>query len=78
LLLNAIKYSSPGSTIRFELIIFTQEAVFQIEDQGIGISPEDIEDIFEPFYRGKNAENIDGTGVGLTIVKESLSLSQSK
>ncbi|MEC4814882.1 MAG: ATP-binding protein, partial [Scytonema sp. PMC 1069.18] len=76
LLLNAIKYSSPGSIIRLELMIFTQEAVFKIEDSGIGISPEDIEHIFEPFYRGKNAENINGTGLGLTIVKKLLSLYQ--
>ncbi|MUG99893.1 hypothetical protein F7734_49525 [Scytonema sp. UIC 10036] len=74
LLLNAIKYSSPGSIVNLKLIGHQQEAVFQIEDQGMGILPEDIEFIFEPFHRGKNVENIPGTGLGLTIVKKILCL----
>ncbi|GAA6620439.1 scytonemin biosynthesis sensor histidine kinase [Scytonema sp. NUACC26] len=69
LLSNAIKYSSPGSTVSFKLHCQSQEAVFQIEDLGIGIPDVDRQQIFEPFYRGSNVDNIPGTGLGLSIVK---------
>jgi signal transduction histidine kinase len=39
-----------------------------VQDQGIGISEEDLKHLFERFYRGKNAFNIQGTGLGLHIV----------
>ena len=45
-----------------------------ITDEGIGISPEDQEHLFSSFYRGKNAVNIQGTGLGLHIVKRYLDL----
>lgn len=38
-----------------------------IKDEGIGISQEDIIQIFQPFYRGKNARGFEGNGVGLTL-----------
>lgn len=69
LLSNAIKYSSPGSTVTFELHCQSQEAIFLIKDPGIGIPVVDRQQIFEPFYRGSNVDNIPGTGLGLAIVK---------
>ena len=45
-----------------------------VEDQGIGISEEDQQHLFSSFYRGKNATNIQGTGLGLHIVKRYLDL----
>lgn len=39
------------------------------KDQGIGIPPEDIPNIFEPFYRGSNTMNIKGHGIGLSMVR---------
>ena len=45
-----------------------------ITDEGIGISAEDQEHLFSSFYRGKNAMNIQGTGLGLHIVKRYLDL----
>ena len=39
-----------------------------VQDQGIGISDDDQKHLFERFYRGKNAFNIQGTGLGLHIV----------
>ncbi|MUG98805.1 PAS domain S-box protein [Scytonema sp. UIC 10036] len=69
LLSNAIKYSSPGSVVTFELHCQSQEAIFTIKDPGIGIPVVDRQQIFEPFYRGSNVDNIPGTGLGLAIVK---------
>jgi PAS domain S-box-containing protein len=69
LLSNAIKYSPEGSEIRFELFCQNTEAVFRIQDCGIGISPDDRQKLFESFHRGKNVGKIPGTGLGLCIVK---------
>ncbi|HEY9634197.1 MAG TPA: PAS domain S-box protein [Coleofasciculaceae cyanobacterium] len=74
LLSNAIKYSSQGSTVKFDLVYDQRQAVFRIQDQGIGIPKEDLQYLFESFYRGSNVGAISGTGLGLTIVKNSVDL----
>ena len=76
LLSNAIKYSSGISTINFELNCQNHQAIFQIQDQGIGIPPEDLPHLFESFHRAKNVENIQGTGLGLVIVKKCVEIAQ--
>jgi PAS domain S-box-containing protein len=69
LISNAIKFSPEDSTI----VVFCEgdqtSASVRIQDQGIGISEEDQLHLFSSFYRGKNAMNIPGTGLGLHIVK---------
>ena len=70
LLSNAIKYTERGHaslTVRYR----NQVAEFEIADTGVGIPPEDIERVFEPFERGKSPDvrSIPGTGLGLTITK---------
>lgn len=72
LLSNAIKYSAPNSTIQLELYYQSDASIFQVRDRGIGISPQDQERLFDPFYRASNAGNIPGTGLGLTIVKQAV------
>ena len=47
-----------------------------IQDNGIGIAEEDIPYLFDTFFRGKNASNIQGTGLGLPIIKRYLNLLQ--
>lgn len=74
LLSNAIKYSPPLSTIAFTLMTHTDSIVFQVRDEGIGIAREDLAELYTPFIRGKNAQNIVGTGLGLTVVKKCLDL----
>lgn len=74
LLSNAIKYSPIGSTVRFALICQDDTAIFQIQDQGIGIPQEDQQHLFESFYRASNVSNIAGTGLGLAIVKKAVDL----
>jgi signal transduction histidine kinase/CheY-like chemotaxis protein len=70
LLSNAIKYTENGHaslTIRYR----SDVAEFEIADTGIGIPPEDLERVFEPFERGRAhaVRSLPGTGLGLTITK---------
>jgi signal transduction histidine kinase len=78
LLSNAIKYSPTGSTVNFELTRQNGQAIFQIQDFGIGIPEEDQQHLFESFHRAKNVVNIPGTGLGLAIVKRSVDLCGGK
>ena len=74
LLLNAIKYSAEGSDVWFDLSCQNEEAIFQIQDRGIGIPLQDQEKLFESFHRGQNVGQIPGTGLGLSIVKKYVDL----
>ena len=67
---NAIKYSLACGTINFELTVQNHAVMFKIQDSGIGISPEDQKQLFQPFHRGENVGGIAGTGLGLAIVKK--------
>ena len=70
LLANACKYSPQDSVIDFEIHVETSELIFIIRDRGIGIPTEDIPHLFDSFYRASNSRGYQGTGLGLTIVKE--------
>ncbi len=70
LLGNAIKYSPEGTQVKLALIYEQHQVIFRIEDQGIGIPLEDQENLFQPFNRGGNVENVPGTGLGLAIVQQ--------
>ena len=77
LLGNAIKFSPDGSLIEIsidQVLNELDESLVRIrmEDQGIGIPPEDLDHLFSRFFRGKNAvsRQFSGTGIGLSIVKE--------
>ncbi|MDR4506018.1 MAG: HAMP domain-containing histidine kinase [Candidatus Scalindua sp.] len=69
---NAIKYTKADGTIHITSIIEGNQIKAEISDTGIGIPKDDINKIFCEFYRSKNAKTVerDGTGLGLTIVKE--------
>jgi PAS domain S-box-containing protein len=74
LISNAIKFSDESKTI---FLTATAEAScirISIADEGIGISEEDQEHLFSSFFRGKNVVNIQGTGLGLHIVKKYIEL----
>jgi signal transduction histidine kinase len=68
LLGNALKYSPQGNPVEFKIIVESEQVVFKIVDRGIGIPSKDKENLFKPFYRGSNVDNIQGTGLGLAIV----------
>jgi signal transduction histidine kinase len=78
LLSNAIKYSPQGGKIHLALFCNQAEAIFQIQDQGIGIPLEDQTHLFELFHRGKNVASIPGTGLGLSVVKKCLDLQKGQ
>lgn len=66
---NAYKYSETGDikmTIHFEF----EQVKISIKDNGIGIPQNDLTNLFQPFYRASNTIEIEGTGLGLPIVKE--------
>jgi signal transduction histidine kinase len=66
---NAQKYSPQQQLIRVDLTARGNQLAISIEDRGIGISASDRERIFEPFFRGSNTGGIEGTGLGLPVVK---------
>jgi signal transduction histidine kinase len=61
---NAIKFSDEGKTIHVNSTVKEEVAVISVRDEGIGISKEDQAHLFSSFFRGKNALNIQGTGLG--------------
>ena len=71
---HALKFSPENKTIIIKSAVSENKTTISIKDHGIGISQEDQKHLFESFYRGKNAQNIQGTGLGLHIVKRYLDL----
>lgn len=71
---NASKYSDVGKPIFCRIQIDNQVLHIEVEDQGIGIPEEDQSHMFQRFFRANNVENIQGTGLGLNIVKQYLAL----
>lgn len=76
ILSNAIKYSPTGGNVHLSLEFQLHQVLLQVQDGGIGIFPEDIKQLFEPFHRGKNVRTIPGTGLGLIVVKKCVDLHQ--
>lgn len=74
LLSNAVKYSGPGSTVTVVGECANGQLVLSVQDQGIGISKEDKEHLFDRFFRAHNVANIPGTGLGLHIVARYIDL----
>ena len=68
---NSVKYTEQGGTISINSIITNKEIKLEMADTGIGIIKEDLNKIFNEFYRSKNAKAVElrGTGLGLSIVK---------
>jgi len=74
LISNAIKFSEPTTTVFIKSNVQNGTAEISVKDQGIGIPEEDKNHLFSSFFRGKNVTNIQGTGLGLHIVKRYLDL----
>lgn len=71
---NAIKFSDEGKAITIKGKVTTGKVAISVADEGIGISEEDQEHLFSSFFRAANATNIQGTGLGLHIVKRYVDL----
>jgi PAS domain S-box-containing protein len=70
LLTNAIKYNRPGGEVRVAARQHDDTVVLTVDDSGRGMTAAQLEHLFEPFNRlGAEREGIEGTGIGLTIVK---------
>lgn len=70
LLSNAIKFSPEHETITVRTTVTKDSFACSIKDNGIGISKEDQQHLFERFFRGNNVSDIQGTGLGLHIVSK--------
>jgi signal transduction histidine kinase len=67
---NAIKYSPADSEIKLTTSLTSDSVTIKVIDRGIGIPQDEQRNIFKRFYRAHNAANIEGTGLGLNIVKK--------
>jgi PAS domain S-box-containing protein len=65
---NASKFSPEGNPIEIKTDSNKKQLVLTVKDQGLGISKEDQKHLMERFFRGTNAGNIQGTGLGLHII----------
>jgi signal transduction histidine kinase len=74
LLSNAIKYSPENSLIRINSAVQATEIGLEVIDQGMGIPMADQKHLFSRFFRAANSSNIQGTGLGLYIVKRYIEL----
>lgn len=72
LLSNALKYSRHSSRIFIRLFQSGKEVIFQVQDEGIGIPPEEMDSIFEPFFRTRESSKraLPGTGLGLYVSRK--------
>lgn len=71
LLSNAVKFTPAWKTIRVGLSSDGENVILEVEDEGIGIHPDEVGKVFEKFFQGRNAlaHSTRGTGLGLTLVK---------
>lgn len=68
---NALKYNKPGGEIVLSADMVENEHHLSIKDNGIGMSQDNVDHLFEKFYRAQNTEDkIHGTGLGLSICKK--------
>jgi PAS domain S-box-containing protein len=74
LISNASKYSEPGNVIVISCEKSDSRILFHVKDDGIGIPKEDQKHLFDRFFRASNAGNVQGTGLGLNIVKRYVDL----
>jgi PAS domain S-box-containing protein len=74
LITNASKYSDTNRPIYIDCYKSNDSVAFDVRDEGIGIPEEDQKHMFERFFRASNAGNVQGTGLGLNIVKRYLDL----
>ena len=71
---NALKYSPPKSVVKCDIKRESGQLHLVVSDSGIGIPAQDQKHLFERFFRASNVEAIQGTGLGLNIVKQYVNL----
>lgn len=66
---NAIKFTTPNGTITIGALVDKSTVVFSVKDTGTGIPSDELDRIFERFYKGDRARSSGGTGLGLSICR---------
>lgn len=74
LLSNALKYSPVNTQIGFFVTLQDSLVIFKVVDRGPGIPGDELPHLFEPFFRGRSGCQLPGSGLGMTIVQESVQL----
>ena len=74
ILSNAIKFTDTGKSVKAQVKYKNGKLVFNVIDEGIGISDDDQQRLFRPFERMDNAQQISGTGLGLNISRRLIEL----
>jgi len=74
LLSNAIKFTPAGGTIWIRLTQDADSVRVVVRDNGIGMSPETLQHVFEKFYQGDRSHSVEGNGLGLSLVKRIVEL----
>jgi signal transduction histidine kinase len=77
---NSIKYTKDDKKIKIKLSASDSQVYFSVEDNGIGIPKQDIDKIFQPFYRIKDedTQQVGGSGLGLSLVKNIMDANNGK
>ncbi len=70
LLLNALKYSPPDSTVTLRVFAEGEQVACSVQDEGPGIAQRDIPHLFQRYYRGQEGDKGPGTGLGLAVAHE--------
>jgi signal transduction histidine kinase len=78
LLTNAVKFSPSGGTVIFRARYESDALVFEVEDEGIGIPPQDQPHIFDDFFRAENVGDAPGSGLGLSIAHKIMDAHEGK
>jgi len=72
---NAIKYGRPRGTVHVRTLRRDDGVTIEIVDTGLGMSPQQLEHLFEPFNRlGRDGQGIEGTGIGLSLTRQLMQL----
>lgn len=72
ILTNAYKFTESKGKVTISYKVEEGKVIIEIQDTGVGIDKENLDHIFEAYYRGDNVEDIPGEGIGLYVVKQNL------
>lgn len=73
---NAIKFNRDGGRVHIRVWEENGQVMLSVRDQGIGMGPEELRSIFVKFYRAPDTANVEGTGLGLALVKQAVQAHQ--
>ena len=75
---NALKFTSADDSVEVRALEDGKAIVVEVADSGAGISSDDLSKIFEELYRGSNARAVDGSGLGLALVRRIVALHEGE